>query len=81
MENRNEVYTFDEIIERTANMLGSIMVPVGLTEQISKPIGYAIENLQNVVKAMREQAAKEADPPVVGEQEPQEAQEPNEIEG
>lgn len=47
-------FTIQDAIAATINSLGSISVPVGLIDQIGRPIALAIHNLTVCLDAMKE---------------------------
>lgn len=44
-----------ELLQRTADMIGEISVPVSLGNQIARPLCQAVENLQMIIDFLKEQ--------------------------
>lgn len=64
--------TIIEALEATSNVLNDISVPVGLRKQIADPIVLAVNNISEIIKAIRNaetpKAADEDQPAVTPDQ-------------
>lgn len=54
-----QTMTIREVLEKTAEMLNNIPVPVGLADTVADPIRNAVRNLQACMNAMDAAEAKE----------------------
>jgi len=52
-ENEKQVYSMEEVLQFTLNILGGIQIPAALSEQVGIPIAKAIGNLNAMIEATR----------------------------
>ena len=59
MEQDGKMYSPEEIIGFTINILNDIAVPIGLHEQIGIPILQALSNLHGALEGLRDREAEQ----------------------
>lgn len=56
-------FTVEEVLRMTVNMLGGILVPASLSEQIARPIFESIRNIQLCINTFEKADAEAQEEP------------------